>query len=103
MNSFKKEIIGKILMILLPVIILVVAVLLFVRLQEKNHQTSTTGNGNKDTAITPTQNLTPSRWATDSGVLLIEENLKSLTGDLEAVNLRETDLLPPVLDMKVKF
>lgn len=46
---------------------------------------------------------TPSAYATDSAILEIEANLKAIEKDLPATDLRETGLLPPVLDMEVEF
>lgn len=45
----------------------------------------------------------PSAYATDSAVLAIEEDLKTLEKDLLETDLYETGLNPPVLDMKVEF
>ena len=45
----------------------------------------------------------PSAYATDSAILKIEENLKTIDQDLQSTDLKETGLNPPVLDMEVKF
>lgn len=55
------------------------------------------------TMPTPTEAPPPSRWATDSGVLIIEKDIKSISNELENVNLRGQELLPPTLDNKVEF
>lgn len=60
---------------------------------------------------TPTPNPTPpqeqivypSAYATDSAVLKIEEELKSLENQLQITDIKETGLNPPVLDMKVNL
>lgn len=45
----------------------------------------------------------PSPYATDSGVLKIEENLKSLEQNLQSTDLKESSLMPPSLDWVVGF
>lgn len=45
----------------------------------------------------------PSAYATDSAVLDIENKLKEIDQDLDKVDLKETGLNPPVLDMEVNF
>lgn len=45
----------------------------------------------------------PSAYATDEAVLKIEEELKILEEKLNVVDLEEQPLLPPFLDMDVKF
>lgn len=47
--------------------------------------------------------INPSAYATDSGVLEIENKLKEINQDLDKTDLKETDLNPPVLDMEVNF
>lgn len=50
------------------------------------------------------QNLSPpSPYATDSAVLEIEAKLNQLEKDLIEVNLYESELNPPALDMRVYF
>lgn len=97
-----KESLGKILMILLVVFVLVFSLVLVLQLTKSNPQTSTQGPQN-GLLPTPTLARPYSRWATDSAVLKIEEDLQNLDEDLKNVDLKETKLLPPVLDMEVKF
>jgi len=54
---------------------------------------------------TPVQEIiiNPSAYATDSEVLAIEEKLKEIEKDLIKIDLRESSLNPPVLDMNVGF
>ena len=45
----------------------------------------------------------PSKYATDSAILEIEENLNLIEKDLSKTNPDEASLRPPILDMKVRF
>ena len=45
----------------------------------------------------------PSRYATDSGVLEIEENLRNLDKELDNLKVNEINLLPPRLDFDITF
>lgn len=45
----------------------------------------------------------PSHYATDSGVIKIEKDLKSLEKDLDIMQINETSLLPPKLDFDINF
>jgi len=45
----------------------------------------------------------PSIYATDSAILKIEADLKTIDQDLQSTDLKEVGLNPPVLDMEVKF
>lgn len=51
----------------------------------------------------PVEISNPSKYATDSGVLKIESDVDNLTRDMSAVDLKESDLRIPTLDMNVKF
>ncbi len=61
------------------------------------------------TSTTPTPTpisetvATPSAYANDSTILSIEVDLEANETDLQEVDLRETGLNPPVLDMEVEF
>jgi hypothetical protein len=44
-----------------------------------------------------------SLWATDSGILKIEEELKNIEKDLDNTDIKEKRLMPPVLDWEIKF
>ena len=45
----------------------------------------------------------PSKYATDSAILEIQQNLVLIEKDLSETDLYETSLNPPVLDMRVSF
>lgn len=45
----------------------------------------------------------PSIYATDSAILKIEAELKTIDQDLQSTDLKEVGLNPPVLDMEVEF
>ena len=45
----------------------------------------------------------PSRYATDSGVLKIEEDLINIEKSLGIMQVSETSLLPPKLDFDINF
>jgi len=47
--------------------------------------------------------INPSRYATDSGVLKIEEDLRNLEKELDNLQVNETNLLPPRLDFDINF
>lgn len=88
-------------MYLLPVLILILVIFLFGKI--KGQQITTT-TGVPSPTPTPTPEIfVPSKWAGDEEVLSIESNVLNLEKDLESVDLRELQLLPPVLDMEVKF
>lgn len=97
-----KNIIGKTLMILLA-ISLFAALILIVSQVNKKTPTTTDSSSVIVPTPTPTETRPQSRWATESGVLEIEANLKNLSDELVKVDLKESRLFPPVLDMKVKF
>jgi hypothetical protein len=46
---------------------------------------------------------TSSAYANDSTIIKIESSLKTIEKELKTTDLHETSLLPPVLDMEVKF
>jgi len=90
---------AKILMVLLPIIILVL--MIFLSLKAKKQAPVT-----KEEVSPPTptpEAFTPSKWAGDEEVLKIESELLNLEELLKNVDLKESQLLPPVLDMEVKF
>lgn len=51
----------------------------------------------------PPFSATPSAWATEAGVLKIEEDLRNLESDLGITDLSESSLSLPILDMNVNF
>lgn len=97
-----KKLIGQILMSLLPILFLLLVVWLVNVVKTSNLQKNTKPE-QPVTTIMPTETRPPSRWATDSGVLEVEESLKTISNELKAVDLKESGLLPPLLDMQIKF
>jgi hypothetical protein len=97
-----KHLIGRILMFLLLFLVLIGGLLLVFEVKKKNPETTSAPSGEIPTPQT-TQIGSESRWATDSAVLEIESNVKSISQDIDAVELKESKLLPPTLDMEVKF
>ena len=95
------KILPKILMYLLPVLILVLVIFLFGKVRQQ--QITTTTGGEIPTPTPTPEAFIPSKWAGDEEVLGIESNVLSLEKDLESVDLKELQLLPPSLDMEVKF
>lgn len=89
-------------MVLLVVFVLTVSLAVILEVSRKKPQTTIAPPENAPTP-SPVVNRPFSRWATDSGVLAIESELKTLSEDLKNVDLKESGLLPPVLDMEVKF
>lgn len=45
----------------------------------------------------------PSRYATDSGLLTIGENIRKIEKELDIMQVNEADLLPPRLDFDINF
>lgn len=97
-----KKIIGQTFMLLLPIVFLI-SVIWLVNIVGKKNFPSNPKLGQPIPTLTPDEIQPSSRWATDSGILEIEENLKTLSSELKAVNLKESGLLPPLLDMQIKF
>lgn len=97
-----KKILGKFLMVLLPISILIFLIFLFGAIKKKTSEMTLKPTTEIPTP-TPQEIRHQSRWATDSGILEIEENLKTFSAELETVDLKESRLLPPVLDMEAKF
>lgn len=97
-----KHLIGRILMFLLLFLVLIGGLLLVFEIKKKNPETTSAPSGEIPTPQT-TQIGSESRWATDSAVLEIEANIKVLSEDIGKVDLEENNLLPPVLDMEIKF
>ena len=86
----------------LVVFVLVLSAVLVLELAKKKPET-TTQPTEPPPAPTETLSRLHSRWATDSGVLKLEEDLKNLSEELKNVDLKESQLSPPVLDMDVEF
>ena len=55
-------------------------------------------------SLTPTPEIAnPSFYATDSAILKIEEDVKKIEEELDSVDIKEKDLIPPALDWEIKF
>jgi cytoskeletal protein RodZ len=96
---------GKLILIVV-LIILAVALLISGLIILSNQQPATTNN-NQQPSPTPTPTpeyvTNPSPYATDSAILEIEENIKSLEKHLQETDLKETGLTPPIIDLNVSF
>jgi len=54
--------------------------------------------------IGPSMEVTnPSRYATDAGVIKLEEEIKNLDREMVETSIKEVDLVPPTLDWDVNF
>lgn len=93
---------GKYLMYLLPLVILLVFTVLLIAIKKKVPASSTLPP-EAITTPTPEESIPLSHWATDSGVLEIEEKIILIEDKLEAVDLQEVKLQPPILDMDVSL
>lgn len=96
-----KEILGKLVMVALPIILILSLVVMVIKLAEKGPEVAP-GPGGAQVSPTPTS-LSPTRWSTDSGVLEVEKEISRLEKNLEEVDLKQAPLYPPVLDMEVEF
>jgi hypothetical protein len=95
------KIFPKILLIFLPIILIIFLLGLYYRAQKADPPSNT-----QQTEITPTptfQNFVPSKWAGDEEVLTLETELNLLEKKLQEVDLKQLQLLPPVLDMNINF
>lgn len=45
----------------------------------------------------------PSRFATDAGVLELKDKIASLSGQIDSVDLFETEIIPPNLDLHLSI
>ncbi len=52
--------------------------------------------------ITPTPVPTPSKFATDAGILKIQADLKLLLGKIDSVDFFQTEITPPNLDLNIR-
>jgi hypothetical protein len=52
---------------------------------------------------TPEALINPTRYATDSAVLKLEQNLKDNENMLNSLDIKESNLYPPQLDFDIKF
>lgn len=86
----------------LPVLIFVL--IIFLAGKNINEKRTTTTTEKNSPTPTPTPEIfIPSKWAGDQQVLDIESSISKLEKDLEQVDLKELQLLPPVLDVEVRF
>ena len=90
-------------MYLLPLVILLVFTVLLVAIKKKVPTSSTLPPEAVLTTPTPEESFPLSLWATDSGVLEIEEKITLIEEKLEVVDLQEVKLQPPILDMDVSL
>jgi len=85
-------------------VILLIALLILVNLLKKP---SISPGGPQVSTPTPTpfkeEITSPSAYATDSAILKIESELKTIDQDLQSTDLKEAGLNPPVLDMEVEL
>ncbi len=89
-------------MYLFPLFVLLVFTLLLLIIRRKVPTSSTLPPELNPTSV-PTEQIVQSRWATDSGVLEIEDKIILIEDKLEAVDLQEVKLQPPILDMDVSL
>lgn len=74
-------------------------------------QKQTASNGVPTPTSTPTPTPTPfmptisspSAYATDSAVLEIENDISSIVQQLQNVDLKENDILPPAINLNINF
>lgn len=90
-------------MYLLPLVVLLVFTALLIVIKKKVPTTSTLPSEAGLTTPAPEETLPLSRWATDSGVLEIEEKISQTEEKLDGVDLQEIKLQPPILDMDVSL
>ena len=94
--------VGKYLMYILPLVVLLIFTILLVIIKKKVPTTTTL-----PPELIPTPGTTgiiiKSKWATDSGVLEIEEKIVLIEDKLGAIDLQEVKIQPPILDMDVSL
>lgn len=96
--------------ILLAIFVVTIAVLLVISLLLQfyfsvNRAKPSSTPPVKVVEFTPLPNIiyNPSRYASDSGVLKIEEEVKNLDSDLVKLDLKEVRINPPILNFNVEF
>jgi len=99
MNSLKN--ILKAAMLFLPVILIIFLFSMIAKLEKSKPESEVVAPQEEPTA-TP-QVFAPTRWATDSAVLEIEETVLQIEKELEGLDLNQASLHPPVLDLNVGF
>jgi hypothetical protein len=93
----------KIILISLPVVLLIL-VLLTIFISNNNASQISTNVQPTPTVGTPsTAPFNPSKWAGDEDVLKIEEQITGLEKEMGNTDLRLQPILPPDLDMAIKF
>jgi len=92
----------KLILILLPVILLVlVLAIIFI---PKNSSLVSTSVKPTPTIVNPSiAPFNPSKWAGDEDVLSIESQITALENEMGNTDLRLQQILPPDLDMAIKF
>lgn len=97
-----KPLLAKVLMMFLLVLLILFGANLIFKLARQ--QPTTTPKTGEDLLLPSGEPTKPlSRWATDSGVLAIETNLKQLSREGKSLDLKELSLLPPLIDIKLDF
>ncbi len=103
-NNLSKN--SKILVVTIAVIFLIILVLsVLVALFGKRQRLPVLTASPTPIAVTPPPNiiLNASRYATDSGVLKIESNLNEIQKQLEASDVKQSNLSVPNLDFNINF
>ncbi|MDO8551121.1 MAG: hypothetical protein Q7S03_00355 [bacterium] len=98
-----KEMLGKILMLWLAFLVFAFSIFIFYQYEQKKPQSASEDTAAQTPTPTPGPSRPISKWATDSAILQIEEELKSVSDSVDNVDLKESGLFPPLLDMQVKF
>ena len=85
-------------------LVLLLAVAIFAGFNQKDSSQSTSEEPMPTTTTEFKEEITsPSPYATDAALLKIEEEVKNLEQKIQATDLKETGLTPPVLEMEVNF
>jgi hypothetical protein len=95
-----KKVFSVVLVILLFVIVGLVGVNIYVKLQKPPEPPTSV-----EPTVTPPsyQTYKPSVYAKDPDVIKIEENLDILNREMDTTDLKENNLLPPQLDFNISF
>jgi hypothetical protein len=91
----------KILLIFLPIILVVFLLGLYLKAQNTNPEAVVS-----ESVLTPTPtplDFVPSKWAGDPDVVALETDLTNLEQKLQQVDLKQSQLLPPVMDMNLNL
>lgn len=101
-SRLKKRRTALILMILIPFVLFVIIILLITRPKQEKTPVITS-QPTLMPSPTPTIPMTPSKWATSSAILDLDTRLMELNNRIDSTDLKEIPLLPPALDLEVKF